>query len=156
MIYQWFLNKVALCTNNNYSQMRFLRNKEKTINILKKNIKEKDAKGLDLTLVKLFHLGVDKDFTEILLNLLEEDWHLQEENIVELLGIIKDPRSIDKLYELAINIPDYDDMRALAKKCMWALSAIGTPNAKEKLCLLAKNDDGIIKENAIFQIINLH
>lgn len=133
--------------------------KNETLSLLRNNLSNKDAKGLSNTLAIILHDGADSDYTDILLQLLDEKWHISEEDIVVVLELIKAPESIDKLYEVAVNVPDYDDMRALAKKCMWALSAIRTPAAIQKLQLLQCSDDPIIKENATFQlehVVNKH
>lgn len=135
-----------------FPQGRQLRFKSETLLLLKKDIESRDSKGLANTLAVIHNDGADKDFTSLLLQLLDEDWHTSEEDIVSVLELINDPRSIDKLYNVAINVPDYDDMRALAKKCMWALSSINTPEAVEKLKLLRESNDPIIKENATFQL----
>lgn len=129
-----------------------LRFKNETLSLLKDVIIKKDAVELSNVIAVIYNDGADRDYTDILLSLFDEKWHTSEEDIVSVLELIRDPASIDKLYEVAINVPDYDDMRALAKKCMWALSAINTPEALKKLKLLQKSDDKIIKENATFQI----
>lgn len=147
------------CWDDNYwdqfPERRTLRFKDKSLPLLKKNIEDRNVKGLESILAIISCDGADGDYTDILLSLLDENWHFSEENIVSVLYDIKDPRSIDKLYELAINVPDYDDMRALAKKCMWTLRAINTPASIEKLKLLNALDDEIIKENAAFHLSNL-
>ncbi len=129
--------------------MRF---RKETLLILKESVKRKSSNELSCILAIIYRDGADKDYTDILLSLLDEKWHTSEEDIVNVLEIIKDPRSINKLYDLAINVPNYDDMRALAKKCMWALKAINTVESFEKLKLLKKSKDPIIKENATFQL----
>jgi len=96
-------------------QKRF---KPETFALLKENIEYQDAKGLSCTLAVIRHNGADNDYTDMLLSLLNKDWHISQEDIVEILEMIKDPKSIDKLYDLAVNVPDYDDMQALAKKCI--------------------------------------
>jgi hypothetical protein len=126
--------------------------KKETLLLLEKNVKERDSLALSNTLTVIFKDGADEDFTDLLLLLLDEDWHTSEEDIVELLEIIKDPKATNKLYEVAINVPDYDEMRALAKKCMWALSSINTNESIEKLKKLAKSDDSLIAENALFHL----
>lgn len=126
--------------------------KEETLSLLKDNVANRDEKGLANTLAVICNDGADRDYTDILLQLLDEKWHISEEDIVTILELIKDPKSIAKLYEVAVNVPDYDEMRALAKKSMWALSAINTPEAIHKLQLLQSSDDPIIKENATFQL----
>ena len=126
--------------------------KEETLSLLKDNAANKNSKGLANTLAVIYNDGADFDYTDILMRLLDEKWHTSEEDIICVLEIIKDPKSVNKLYEVALNIPEYDDMRAIAKKCMWALSAINTPEAVKKLKLLKNVDDIIIKENATFQL----
>lgn len=135
-----------------FPEGRLIRFKLETLSLLKKNVENRDVKGLSNTLAVIYKDGADSDFTGLLLSLLDEDWHTSEEDIVGILEIIKDPKSVDKLYDVAVNVPDYDDMRALAKKCMWALSSINTPEAVEKLKLLRESNDPIIKENATFQL----
>jgi hypothetical protein len=129
--------------------------KEEALSLLKENIANKNDSGLANTLAVIWHDGADRDYTDFLLQLLDEKWHISEEDIISVLELIKDPKSVDKLYEVAINIPEYDEMRAIAKKCMWALSAIRTPQAIQKLRMLEKADDPIIKENAAFQLEQL-
>lgn len=152
--YNGLLNRTNYFDNywEQFPKGRLLRFKEQTLSLLKENVKNKDKKGLDATTSVLWWDGADRDYTDILLQLLDENWHTSEENIVSILEIIKDPKSVDKLYEVAINVPDYDEMCALAKKCMWALSAINTPEAIQKLKLLQNSDDPIIRENASFQL----
>ncbi|TKG87735.1 hypothetical protein EYV94_27970 [Puteibacter caeruleilacunae] len=135
-----------------FPEGRLLRFKAETLSLLEDNVRDKDAKGLANILAVIYNDGADSDYTSILLSLLDETWHTSEEDIVEILELIKDPESVQKLYDVAVNVPDYDEMRALAKKCMWALSAISTPDAINKLKVLAKSDDTIIKENAVFQL----
>ncbi|WP_374950993.1 HEAT repeat domain-containing protein [Mucilaginibacter sp.] len=131
---------------------QLLRYKNKTLPLLKRSVMEKDQNGLSATLAVIYHDGGDSDYTDILLDLLDKKWHILIEDIVEVLGKIKDPETVNKLYEVAIDIPDWDEMRGLAKKCMWALNAIGTPEAIKKLEQLQSMDDWIIKENATFQL----
>jgi hypothetical protein len=135
-----------------FPEGRLLRFKPETLLLLKENFEKRDPVGLPHTLAIVYNDGADSDYTEVLLSLLDEDWHTSEEDIVGVLELIKDPKSIYKLYEIAVNIPDYDEMRALAKKCMWALSAINTTGSIDKLKLLQKYNDPIIKENATFQL----
>ena len=130
---------------------RFLFKKE-TLSLLKENVENKNEKGLANTLAVICNDGADCDYTDILLKLLDEKWHTSEEDIISVLELIKDPKSVDKLYKVALDVPDYDDMRAVAKKCIWALSAINTSEAVNKLKLLEKVDDPIIKENAAFEL----
>jgi len=152
--YKGLLNRADYFDNywDQFPQGEHLQFKEETLSLLKENAANKNEKGLANTLAIIYNDGADSDYTDILLQLLDEEWHISEEDIISVLELIKDPKSVEKLYEVAINVPDYDDMRAVAKKCIWALSAINTAEAIEKLKLLEKIDDPIIKENAAFEL----
>lgn len=135
-----------------FPEGRLMRFKAETLSLLKKNLENKDKNGLASTLSVIYCDGADRDYTDTLLSLAEEDWHLDIEVVVEIIELTKDPKAVNKLFELAVNVPDYDEMRALAKKCMYALAAINTPEAIEKLMILKESDDPIIQENAAFQL----
>jgi hypothetical protein len=152
--YNGLLNRTDYFDNywDQFPEGERLQFKEETLSLLKENVANKNERGLANTLSVICNDGADGDYTDILLQLLDETWHVSEEDIVSVLELIKDPKSVDKLYEVALDVPDYDDMRAVAKKCIWALSAINTPEAVQKLKLLEKFDDPIIKENAAFEL----
>ncbi|MBK9391745.1 MAG: hypothetical protein IPN68_16720 [Bacteroidetes bacterium] len=92
--------------------------------------------------------GYDASYTTLLCKLLEYNWHDRHEDIVMTLLEIKDPLSIDCIYKAALHIPAWDEGRSLAKKCIWALKAIGTSDAIDKIEKLANLDDVIIREVA--------
>ncbi|SHG15848.1 type 2 periplasmic-binding domain-containing protein [Pedobacter caeni] len=130
------------------------RNKAKIIPLLAKNINEKDSISLACTLGVAYLDGADKDYTDLLLSVLNADWHILIEDIIEVLELTKDPKAVDSLYEAALDFRDYDDFRSIGKKSIWALITINTPEAWEKLSLLAQVDDEIIKENANLSLRN--
>ena len=134
---------------DNFPSDKQLLFKNKTLPLLHESIEKKDEDLLSSTLAVLFYDGADIDYTEDLLKLLKVDWHILEEDIIQVLEIIKDPKSIETLYELALFVPDYDEMRSLAKKCLYALSAINTKESIEKIKILSTFDDDIIRENAL-------
>ncbi|MCL2152984.1 MAG: adaptin domain-containing protein [Oscillospiraceae bacterium] len=117
---------------------------------------EKNAEDVEwsMNIAGMFDL-FSKDYLEILLKLLGEDWHYKHEDIVSVFQQFKIPESVDILYETALkrfNYLEYDEFFALAVKCIWALGEIGTEKAKEKLKLLAQSDNEIIKDNALRQL----
>jgi hypothetical protein len=70
------------------------------------------------------------------------------EDMVELLRDIGDPFAVSSL-EQSIGTDDRgDDYRQFTRKCLWALSAIGTPDALEAIHRAAQSDDPIIREYA--------
>ena len=59
------------------------------------------------------------------------------------------------MYDLAVMELDYkkeDEFFNIARKCAYALGYTNTPKAKEKLELLAKNENELIREYAIKQL----
>jgi hypothetical protein len=114
-------------------------------------IKVKETKNADL-LESLLYLENKKYFnkqhTEILCLLLNDHWHERHEDIISTLGTIKDPNSLEAIYTASLTIPDWDDGRSLAKKCIWALKDINTTEAIEKIQLLTGSKDPIINEFA--------
>lgn len=118
--------------------------KDELINEIHVARNKKNDRLLEALLIVAAYDGVDSDFTQIFCRLLTENWHHSHEDIVMLLEEIKDPASVEILYETAIKIPSHDDGRSLAKKCIWALGTINTKSSREKLLLLKKLNDPVI------------
>ena len=94
----------------------------------------------------------------ILNRLLPLDWHYQHENIALALQRLADSSSVDSLYLAAQSrhaYLDYDQAYALAVKCIWALGAIGTDEAREKLQRLAASEKTVISLAAQHQLARL-
>lgn len=95
------------------------------------------------------------DYLPILCKLLEAPWHCQHEDIAMILQKLKSPDSVEVLFKTTFarfDYLDYDESFALAVKCIWALGDTRTKEAKEKLRILARSDNKIIKDNAEFQL----
>lgn len=122
------------------------------IELIKEAIKKEDAVLLEYVLIVADKDGLNKSYTAFLCQLLAENWHHSHEDIVMLLEKIKDPESVDCIYNASSFVIDYDDGRSLAKKCIWALGAINTEYSMSKLEQLSHSDNIIIKEAAIMQI----
>ena len=117
---------------------------------------EKNADDVSnaLSITSMFSLS-SKEYTGILLKLLEADWHYCHEGIAGIFQELKLPETVDCLYKTALTkfkYLDYDDCYALAVKCIWALGDVGTNEAKEKLKLLQQSDNEIISNNAKKQL----
>jgi hypothetical protein len=108
--------------------------------------------NLELLIILATRDGLNADYTDVLCKLLMEEWHEYHEDIVMMLEEIKDQNSVNALYSTALKIPEYDDGRSLAKKCIWALGAINNENANAKLQELAGSHDEIIAEAAKIQL----
>ncbi len=100
--------------------------------------------------------GHSRKLTSVICTLLERDDHQGHEDLAETLQDLRDPISVDCLYDRALRpLPylDYNDSAALRRKCVWALHDIGTPEAVAKLKLLAKDD--IVATDAMERLVSL-
>ncbi len=81
----------------------------------------------------------------VLAKLLLQPWHYHHEDLARMLQRFRDPNTVDALAAAARTKPAYlaavDDAHALARKCIWALSDIGTAAALGELCRLAAHED---------------
>lgn len=100
-----------------------------------------------------------QDYVPLLNSIICCGWHTVHEDIALLLEDAKSPSSIEALYQNATSHYDYlawDSNYALAVKCIYALGRIASPEALEKLKILAENNNIIIKENALNQLKKLN
>lgn len=125
-------------------------------NLLEVAYDEKNERDIDY----LFYIGYtfnlfkEKD-VDYLCKLVKEPWHHQHEDIATLFDFLKSPNSIECLYKTTLTefeYLSYDDSYALAVKCIWALGNINTEESKQKLELLSKSENEIIRQNAIKQL----
>ena len=97
----------------------------------------------------------DDSFNELLLELAYDKRHRQHEDLAFLLERKHSPKLINCVYDLAVMELDYtkeDEFFNIAGKCTYALGYTNTPKAKEKLELLAQNENELIREYAIKQL----
>jgi hypothetical protein len=74
-------------------------------------------------------------------------WHERHEDLASALQEIRDPETVDALFEAASSrhaYLEYDELFGLARKCTWALADIGTPKAKACLLELARGSNTTI------------
>ncbi|WP_335985389.1 HEAT repeat domain-containing protein [Fusobacterium polymorphum] len=97
----------------------------------------------------------DDSFNEFLIELAYDKRYRQHEDLAFLLERKHSPKLINCVYDLAVMELDYmkeDEFFNIARKCTYALGYTNTPKAKEKLELLAKNENELIREYAIKQL----
>lgn len=86
--------------------------------------------------------GRSQRLTSLLCALLERDDHEAHEEIADALQDLRAPSTVACLFART-NRPlaylEYDDGAALARRCVWALHDIGTPEAIGKLRLLSSD-----------------
>ena len=99
------------------------------------------------TLHRVVKQEIDLDVVPTLVELLRASWHTRHEDTARWLQELRDPRAVEALFDTATTkFPhfEHDNSYALARKCTWALADIGTPDARAKLELLARNTDAEI------------
>ncbi len=113
-------------------------------NLLKESIKSKDPEDVETALNTAFKFGLKKEYTAVLIKILQLEWHTRHEDIIFSLQELKPPAAVDALYETSLReykYRNYDEFYTLARKCTWALEDIGTQQAKEKLQILSENSN---------------
>jgi len=127
-------------------------NKEYCLELLKIGLNNSDAGTIEEALIVIAVTKFNDDiFSEILCTLISKDWHHSHEDIAMLLKDIKDPATVNCLYnatELQFEYLNYDDTFQFARKCIKALAAIGNEYAIDKLKLLANSKIQEISEYA--------
>lgn len=136
-------------------QKKFLKNDNERIEYIKTELEkayiEKNEKNVNILVLAIFIFNLYcEDFIDMLCKLSKEEWHERHEDIAIYFMEMKLPSTVECLYELAIS--DFEKYRddeycQLVEKCCYALGAIGTEEAKEKLRLLLKSDKDIIQEH---------
>lgn len=125
--------------------------------LLEKATQEKNADDYEILqmMVWIFKLYLQKEYIELICKSSRETWHFRHEDIALLLEEVRSPYTVDCIYDLAImdlKYMEFDEFFNIARKCSYALGKINTPKAKEKLELLAKNTNELIREYALKQL----
>lgn len=122
------------------------------------SIKERSAENVErfLHLISFEPNWIQSsEYADVLCSLLKETFHFRHEDVVLLLQKMKNPRTVDCIYDRALVIPeymDYDDSYSLARKCIHALGDINTEESKAKLVLLSNSTIPVISEKAKKQL----
>lgn len=111
---------------------------------------EKNAECLEFALyLRGHHRHVEalSGHAEILVKLLDADWHTQHERIVDLLEALDEQsaaRGITRAAKTNYSYLGEESLEALQKKCIYALSAIGTHEAIEGLRELTAHRNSVV------------
>lgn len=92
--------------------------------------------------------------TNILCQLLLEDWHESHEDILMTLETIKDPASIPAIVQSLSLKLDYYTGNEMPRKAIWALRAINTPEAIREIEKLTDSPDDFTREEAMLNLQN--
>lgn len=86
-----------------------------------------------------------------LITLLKQDWHFKHEDIVGAIGDFNSPDAVNALYEITQWVPTYlkfNNGHPLARKAIYALSAINAPQAFQALIKLQNDKNPYLVEVA--------
>lgn len=131
--------------------------KDTLIKFFEKAIENKSSAEVEMALTLCFSNAENDYFEKYLSELLCYDWHFMHEDIVLLLQEIGSIKSVQPLFKAStkkFKYLDYNDSKAFARKCTWALADIGNTEAKEALIKLSTNEDTEIAEYAKKRIEN--
>ena len=106
-----------------------------------KAIEARDAGALEEAITSAWRADLPAELAEDMAAALLMPWHERHEDLASALQRIRDPRTVDALFEAASArhaYLEYDEFFGLARKCTWALADIGTPEAKAHLLELAR------------------
>jgi hypothetical protein len=122
---------------------------------LRAAIRDRDPSDLDGLLDALLRHGGLDERRDLLCELLVADWHHRHEDIAQTLQWIGGDESVPALRECAeldLAYRDHDDLRALSRKCLWALSDIRTPDAVAALEALTGSSIPRVRELAGYHL----
>ena len=120
--------------------------------LLVDSIKNKNESELDLLLMFLEHFNVVRDFDLIVAELLIQPWHHFHDRIASILEFSPSEEIVDYLYKGALyscnNLEYESDYCEFNRKCLYALSKIGTKEAINYLIEVAHCDNVIVSKYA--------
>lgn len=124
--------------------------------LLAEAVRRRDANAVDVGLsltVAFEQLGPER--IPVLCDLLVSDWHHSHEDVARFLQEFADPTAVPALREAAeLDLPyrEYDESRALSRKCMWALSDIRTSEAVAALESLSHSRNPVVRDLAAYHL----
>jgi GNAT superfamily N-acetyltransferase len=124
-------------------------------------VRRRDPDAVDALLTDTHRLDQrGPGFVALLCELLVADWHHRHEDVASTLQAFADPAAVPALRaaaELDFPYREYDeDIRALSRKCMWALSDTRTPEAVAALESLTRSSNARVRELATHHLAKVH
>jgi hypothetical protein len=122
---------------------------------LEEAYRQKNGDDVEFGLAVGFRFGFTPEFLDVLIRLSDAEWHHSHEDVVTVLGELRDTRTVEALYRAALIIHphlEYDGCRALAVKAIWALGKLSDTIADQKLRFLAESSDSVVRADAQKQL----
>jgi hypothetical protein len=126
--------------------------------ILQTALRARDPEGVELGLNLGHRFGFSESHVELLCRLAIEDWHQRHEDAVMALAKVRSPKSVDALFRAAMATHaylEYDEAFALGVKSIYALGAIATVEAIERLRGLAACGNVVLEREARAELARL-
>lgn len=123
--------------------------------VLSEAIDRRDPVDVEMGLILADVFGVSSELLPSLLSLVEADWHCTHEDVVTLLGRLREPAAVEALVRATQWVPaylDFDESRALATKAVHALGVIPGERAEEALVELGESDIASVRTVALAQL----
>jgi hypothetical protein len=136
-----------------------LENGELALRWLDEAYRARSAEDLDCALAIGFTFGFAPAHKDILVRLVDADWHYSHEGVVSALQTWPTADTVEALFRATQWIPkslEYDDNRAWAVKAIWALGKIPGTEAEAKLETIARSDNAILRRTAEQQLERRH
>lgn len=120
--------------------------------LLQDALSDEDAEAAELGIGLLNRFGASSEFLPVLQRLLRAPWHTRHEDIVGLFEALGDPRVVSSLFDMARSrfaYREWDDGRALERKCIFLIRKLGTPDAVARLIDLSRDADPFVVAEAV-------
>ena len=125
------------------------------LDLLNDAVVRHDGLDAELALDLCFPFGIDEAHEPALLKMAPARWHQRHEDVVSALDGFTSPEAIAALVYATQWVPDYlefDDVRAMATKAVWALGKTPGELAEAALHVVAESENTIISEGAKNQL----
>lgn len=125
-----------------------------SVAMLQDAVERQSPGDLEVALAVVFRLRIDVSpaHKQLLVGLSDARWHHSHEDMIDLLGGLRDEGLVDVLVTATQWLPDYmaydEDNRSLGRKAIYALSELSGPRATEALRELSKSSHPRLSELA--------
>lgn len=125
------------------------------LTLLEEAVESRVPDDVECALLVGFTFGFTTDHLNVLVRLMDEDWHVRHEDVVTALGTLRDERALPALSRAARYLPaylEYDESRALAVKAIWAIGQVPGREALATLRELAGSNEEIVRSEVAKQL----
>jgi HEAT repeat protein len=124
--------------------------------LLAEAVRRQGADAVEAALALVFGFDLlGARYLAVLCDLMVADWHHEHEDVARALQQLADPVAVPALRhatEMDLPYREYDEARALSRKCMWALSDIRTEAAVAALESLSQSNNDVVRDLAVYHL----